>query len=67
MLGLWASFKQKSYSSLISIATLIFAFVVLFFAKQTGTTGGEIRHTEIRSGNSIPAKENNNAEKDEDD
>ncbi len=67
LLGLWASFKQKSYSSLISIATLIFAFVVLFFAKQTGTTGGEIRHTEIRSGNSIPAKENNNAEKDEDD
>ena len=67
LLGLWASFKQKSFSSIISIATLIFAFVVLFFAKQTGTTGGEIRHTEIRSGNSIPATENNNAEKDEDD
>jgi uncharacterized membrane protein len=67
LLGLWASFKQKSFSSIISIGTLIFAFVVLFFAKQTGTTGGEIRHTEIRSGNSIPATENNNAEKDEDD
>ena len=67
LLGLWASFKQKSFSSIISIATLIFAFVVLFFAKQTGTTGGEIRHTEIRSGNNIPASENNNAEKDEDD
>ncbi|MBK8517159.1 MAG: hypothetical protein IPL55_13025 [Saprospiraceae bacterium] len=67
LLGLWASFKQKSFSSIISIATLIFAFVVLFFAKQTGTTGGEIRHTEIRNGNSIPATENNNAEKDEDD
>ena len=67
LLGLWASFKQKSFSSIISIATLISAFVVLFFAKQTGTTGGEIRHTEIRSGNNIPASENNNAEKDEDD
>ena len=67
LLGPWASFKQKSFSSIISIATLIFAFVVLFFAKQTGTTGGEIRHTEIRSGNNIPASENNNAEKDEDD
>jgi uncharacterized membrane protein len=67
LLGLWASFKQKSFSTIISIATLIFAFVVLFFAKQTGTTGGEIRHTEIRNGNSIPATENNNAEKDEDD
>lgn len=67
LFGLWASFKQKSFSTIISIATLIFAFVVLFFAKQTGTTGGEIRHTEIRSGNSIPATENNNTEKDEDD
>lgn len=67
LLGLWASFKQKTFSFLISIGALIFAFVVLFFAKQTGTTGGEIRHTEIRNGNSIPATENNNAEKDEDD
>ncbi len=67
LLGLWASFKQKSFLTIISIATLIFAFVVLFFAKQTGTTGGEIRHTEIRSGNTIPATENNNSEKDEDD
>lgn len=67
LLGLWASFKQKTFSSIISISTLIFAFVVLFFAKQTGTTGGEIRHTEIRSGNSISATDNNNAEKGEDD
>lgn len=67
LLGLWASFKQKAFSSIIAIATLVFAFVVLFFAKLTGTTGGEIRHTEIRSGNNIPASENNNAEKDEDD
>lgn len=67
LLGLWASFKQKTFSNIIAIATLVFAFVVLFFGKQTGTTGGEIRHTEIRSGNSIPAIENNNDEKDKDD
>lgn len=67
LLGLWTSFKQKKNSSIISIGTLILGFVVLFFAQQTGTTGGEIRHTEIRSGNNIPASENNNAEKDEDD
>lgn len=66
LLGLWTSFKQKTFSSLILISTLIFAFVVLFFAKQTATTGGEIRHTEIRSGNSVPAADNNNAEKDQD-
>ncbi len=67
LLGLWASFKQQTFSSLISIATLIFAFVVLFYAKQTGTTGGEIRHTEIRNGNNAPEAENRNNEKGEDD
>ena len=65
LLGLWASFKQKPFSSIISIGTLVFAIVVLFFAKQTGTTGGEIRHTEIRSGNSVPTIESNKAEKDD--
>jgi len=59
LLGLWASLKQKTISFIISIGTLIFAFVVLFFGKQTGTTGGEIRHTEIRNGNNIPTTENN--------
>ena len=67
LFGLWASFKQKSFSSIISIATLIFAFVVLFFAKQTGTTGGEIRHTEIRSGNDIPDFKKRNRELEDND
>lgn len=66
LLGLWASFKQKTFSSIITVSTLVFAFVVLFFGKQTGTTGGEIRHTEIRSGNTIPVVENDKSEKDED-
>jgi uncharacterized membrane protein len=58
LLGLWASLKQKTFTSLISISTLGFAFVVLFFAKQTGTTGGEIRHTEIRPNYQAPATDN---------
>jgi uncharacterized membrane protein len=49
LLGLWASFKQKSFSFGISIATLLFSLVVLFFAQRAGTTGGEIRHSEIRA------------------
>lgn len=64
LLGLWASFKQKTFSFILSIGTLVFAFVVLFYAKQTGTTGGEIIHTEIRNGNNISAPPNDNAEKD---
>jgi uncharacterized membrane protein len=58
LLGLWASFKEKTFSGLVAVVTLIFAIVVLFFAKQTGTSGGEIRHTEIRGGDSVPATEN---------
>jgi uncharacterized membrane protein len=49
LIGLWANWKKKSFSKIISIVTLAFAFIVLFYAKQTGTTGGEIRHTEIRA------------------
>ncbi len=67
LLGLWASFQKKTFSLLISIGTLLFAIVVLFFAKQTGTTGGEIRHTEIRGANSVIMNDNNNVEKDGDD
>ena len=67
LFGLWASFKQRTFSNIIAIGTLVFAIVVLFFAKQTGTTGGEIRHTEIRTGNNVPAIENNNADNDDDD
>ncbi|MBK7689822.1 MAG: hypothetical protein IPK62_07045 [Bacteroidetes bacterium] len=67
LLGLWTSIKQKNSSSNIAVGTLLFGFVLLYFAKQTGTTGGEIRHTEIREGNNLPALENSNAEKGEDD
>lgn len=48
LIGLWANWKEKSLSNPITLATFILAFVVLFYAKLTGTTGGEIRHTEIR-------------------
>jgi uncharacterized membrane protein len=54
ILGLWGSFKQKTFSSFLTLSTLTLSFVVLFFAKQTGTTGGEIRHTEIRTGAALP-------------
>lgn len=67
LLGLWASFKQKSFSNIIVIVSILFASVVLFFAKQTGTTGGEIRHTEIRNVNSASPTENNNKEKGKED
>jgi uncharacterized membrane protein len=56
LLSLWASIKKKSFSSILTISTLVFAFVVLFFGKEAGTTGGEIRHTEIREGSHLTHK-----------
>lgn len=49
LIGLWANWKTKPLSNTISFVSIVFAFIVLFYAKQTGTTGGEIRHTEIRT------------------
>lgn len=48
LVGMWANWKKKSWSKIISFITIAAAFIVLFYAQQTGTTGGEIRHTEIR-------------------
>jgi|GEM_PF-167423 len=56
LLGLWANVKQKNFSKVLSYMTLFVGFGVLFFAKQTGTTGGEIRHIEIRPGYTIVDK-----------
>lgn len=56
--GIFASLKNLSFSKLISYAVGVLALVTLFFAQQTGNTGGQIRHTEIRTGNTAV----NNAE-----
>lgn len=48
ILGLWASFTRRSFATVFSYFILVFAMVTLYFAQKTGTTGGEIRHTEIR-------------------
>lgn len=66
LIGLWASFKEKSFSQLLAVGTLMFAFVVLFFGRATGTTGGEIRHSEIRSDYVAPAHGHGEHEDDDD-
>ncbi len=49
LVGLWANWKKKKFANIISYITILFSVVVLYVAKETGTTGGEIRHPEIRS------------------
>lgn len=50
IVALWSNYTKKSFSNLIAILVLAGSFVVVFFAQKTGTSGGEIRHTEIRKG-----------------
>ena len=50
ILGIWSSVKQKSFSSVLAIIIVLLSLIVIFFAAKTATSGGEIRHTEIRQG-----------------
>lgn len=50
LLGLYTNFKNHSKAKLVSLLVLVLALVAVFLGKQTGTSGGEIRHTEIRTG-----------------
>ena len=48
LLGLWANFYKKLFAPILIYVTILVCFITLYFAKQTGTSGGEIRHIEIR-------------------
>ncbi|MBK7763650.1 MAG: hypothetical protein IPI46_09795 [Bacteroidetes bacterium] len=64
LVAMWASFKQKSFANLMAFAILIFVAVNLYFAKQTGTSGGEIIHQEIRT-NATQSNSNNSTNEDD--
>ena len=52
--ALWANLKQKPFANILSIAVLLLGLVGFYLGRQVGTSGGEIRHTEIRA-NAVPA------------
>lgn len=47
--GLYTNIKNHAQAKLVSFLALTIAAVGIFLGKQTGTTGGEVRHTEIRA------------------
>jgi uncharacterized membrane protein len=61
IVGLYTNFKNNAKANLVSYLTLIVAAVGVFLAQQTGTTGGEIRHTEIRTNEIQPTRDFENA------
>ncbi len=69
LITLWASWKRKSFSSIVSYVLIGGSLVVLFFAQQTGNSGGEIRHTEIRKNQPVDSTmtpEQTDGDKDDD-
>lgn len=48
LLGLYTNIRNHSKAGLFSFLTFIVSLLAVFFAQHTGTSGGEIRHTEIR-------------------
>ena len=58
LLGLLASFKNFAFNKFMPYVVLVIAAASLYFAQEAGRTGGEIRHSEIRSGAKIQNGEN---------
>ena len=58
IVAIWASWKQKSFAKWLSILILALALVVIFKGREVGTSGGEIRHTEIRKGGASSGNQN---------
>ena len=53
LIGLFMNYKNKANAKFVSYVALVVAIIGVYFAQQTGTTGGEVRHTEIRA-NAVP-------------
>jgi uncharacterized membrane protein len=49
LIGLYLNFKNNAKAKLLSFFVLVIAAVGLFLVQKVGTSGGEIRHTEIRA------------------
>jgi hypothetical protein len=65
---LYANLKNHAKASSVSYLAVAIAIVGVFLGKQTGTTGGEIRHTEIRvNAVSAPADQSGVGEDGDDD
>jgi uncharacterized membrane protein len=54
LIALFLSYKKNSLEKYVALATVGLALVAVVLAKEVGTSGGEIRHTEIRNEGSQP-------------
>lgn len=54
LLALWANWKQKKVSKWLLLIVSALALLIIIVGREVGTTGGEIRHIEIRKNTNIP-------------
>jgi hypothetical protein len=72
LLGFFASWKKMKFASILSYVIILVAAVAIYLGKETGTSGGEISHPEIRkdykasSGEGEEADEGESEEENED-
>lgn len=64
IVGLYLNFKNHAKSKLVSLVVLLLAIVATFFSINVGTSGGEVRHTEIRENNSTTPVESSATDND---
>ena len=57
LIALYLEWKKKSMALIASLIVLVIGFIAAFFAREVGTSGGEISHPEIRKGVVINASE----------
>ena len=62
ILGLVANLKKHAKASIVSYVVLILAIGSAILSKNVGTSGGEIRHTEIRENANIGNASETNSE-----
>jgi uncharacterized membrane protein len=67
LLALWSNWKQKPYARLLPGIVLTLSMITLLLAASAGTSGGEIRHNEIRNTGTAAAPIAPNAGEEDDD
>jgi uncharacterized membrane protein len=65
LVGIVSNIKNYSKAKLVSWLAVVIAVVAVFFAKEVGTSGGEVRHTEIRADTAQAASGQNTEAKEE--
>ena len=48
IVGLWLNYYKKPFAKMVCYLTIFVCAITLYYGKYTATTGGEIRHIEIR-------------------